>query len=100
MTTDQWITAGLPLAAVVIAMVRNEIGLAGVERHLSGRIGSLEKVIDARFATVDARFESLEKVIDARFAAVDARFEAARQDLLRVEQVMDARIRHLEDQNR
>ena len=100
MTTDQWITAGLPLAAVVIAMVRNEIGLAGVERHLSGRIGSLEKVIDARFAAVDQRFASVNERFASLEKLIDARFEAARQDLLRVEQVMDARIKHLEDQNR
>jgi hypothetical protein len=43
------------------------------------------------------RFDSFEKVINAKFEAVDAKFEAAHQGLLRVEQVLDARLKHLEE---
>ncbi len=83
MTTDRWITAGLALAAVVIATVQNEIGLASLARHLKGSIETLGN-------TANTRFDSLEKLMDARF-------EAAHQSLLRVERVMDARIKHLEE---
>ena len=49
----------------------------------------------------NARFASLEAHFNTRFAEleklIDARFEAAHQELLRVEGVLDARLKHLED---
>ena len=49
----------------------------------------------------NARLTALEASVNARFAAleklIDARFEAAHQELLRVEGVLDARLKHLED---
>ena len=35
--------------------------------------------------------------VNAKFEAVTARFEAVRSDLLRVEGVLDARLKHLEE---
>jgi len=46
---------------------------------------------------VNQRFDDLKDLINARFAAVDARFDTAKAELLRVEQVMDARVKHLEE---
>jgi hypothetical protein len=47
------------------------------------------------------QIERLEKHMDAQFvslrAEITARFEAAHQALLRVEGVLDARLKHLED---
>ena len=90
MTIDQWITAGIPLAAVLLGILRNEFAIGGVNRN----IDSVETHLSQRITDLDtkltSRIDSLEKVMDARF-------EAARQGLLRVEQVMDARIRHLEE---
>lgn len=43
------------------------------------------------------RIDALERVISAQFDAVDAKFAAAQQGLLRVEQVVDARLKHLEE---
>lgn len=40
----------------------------------------------------------IETKIDALREVLDARFEAAHQNLLRVEQVLDARLKHLEEQ--
>jgi hypothetical protein len=40
---------------------------------------------------IDHRFDALEQILNARFAEQKA-------DLLRVEQVMDARLRHLEEE--
>ena len=104
MTTGQWITAGLPLAAVVIAMVRSEIGLASLERHLKSSVNSLKDNMNERFQGVNERFQGVNERFTSLEKLMDARFESARQDLLRVEQVMeqamDARIRRLEDQSR
>lgn len=46
---------------------------------------------------MNCRFTALENVVDSKFDDVYARFGEAKQELLRVEQVMDARLRHLEE---
>ncbi len=46
------------------------------------------------------QIESLRNEINARFEAVYARFEAANQALLRVEGVLDARLKHIEEEHR
>lgn len=79
MTTDQWITAGIPLAAVLLGILRNEFSM----NTLSSRVGEVER-------HVFSRVDSLEKVMNAKF-------EAQTQALMRVEQVLDARLRHLEE---
>ena len=53
--------------------------------------------IERRFDSVNVRFDALERIMNAKFEAVDAKFEAQRQGLLRVEQVLDARLKHLEE---
>lgn len=70
---------GLPTLAVLIGILIN-----------SQRTDRLEKHMEAQIA-------SLRSEMNARFDAVDARFEAAHQALLRVEGVIDARLKHLED---
>ncbi len=53
--------------------------------------------IERWFDSVNVRFDALERIMNAKFEAVDAKFEAQRQGLLRVEQVLDARLKHLEE---
>ena len=53
--------------------------------------------IERRFDSVNIRFDALEKIMNAKFEAVDAKFEGQTQGLLRVEQVLDARLKHLEE---
>ncbi len=48
-------------------------------------------LISLLYITLSTKIDSLTKVIDAKF-------EAAHQNLLRVEQVLDARLKHLEEQ--
>jgi hypothetical protein len=79
MTLDQWITAGIPLSAVLLGILRNEFAT----NNLSARMGETER-------HVFSRVDSLEKVMGAKF-------EAQTQALLRVEQVLDARLKHLEE---
>ncbi len=50
----------------------------------------LERSLGARLDTVSVRIDSLEKVMESRF-------DAHRQMLLRVEGVIDARLKHLEE---
>ena len=46
---------------------------------------------------MDIRFDALQQVMIAKFEVVDAKFAAAQQGLLRVEGVLDARLKHLEE---
>lgn len=52
----------------------------------------------------NARISALETSVNARFSALEnlmaAKFDAAHQELLRVEGVLDARLKHLEDARR
>jgi hypothetical protein len=60
-------------------------------------IGFVIAYINARFGKSDARFDSLE----GRFDAIDKRFDDMRDlwraELRRVEEVLDARLRHIEE---
>ena len=63
---------------------------------------------NSRFAAVDKRFDDMQRNMDHRFAAVEQRFtgmdrrlddlkELWRAELHRVEEILDARLKHLED---
>ena len=72
-TTQAILTVGMPTLAVLVGIIVNN-----------------SRLTDLR-AYIDSRFKSLERVMDARF-------EAAHQQLLRVEGVLDARLKHLEEE--
>ena len=77
-TTQAILTMGMPTLAVLVGILVNNSQLSDLRAHM------------------DPRLSSIEKLMDARFDAVDARFEAAHQELLRVEGVLDARLSYLE----
>jgi hypothetical protein len=86
--------------AVGIPMLFNATLIGFVIAYINARFGKLDgkfETIDARFAAVDARFDA----VDARFDAVDKRFDDMRDlwcaELRRVEEVLDARLKHLEE---
>jgi hypothetical protein len=62
----------------------------------NSRLSDLRAHMDARFADVDKRFNEVAQ----RFDQVDRRFEETkelwRSELHRVEQVLDARLKHIE----
>ena len=108
----------IPTATVLIGMLvnnrqmdfmRSELG-AKIDR-VDARVDSLREEMSAKLARVDARIDSLREEMTAKFDRVDARidslrnemsarFEAQTQGLLRVEQVLDARLQHLEERYR
>ncbi len=60
--------------------------------------------VDSRFDSVDSRFESVNhrlESVNQRFDAIDRRFDEMRDlwraELRRVEEVIDARLKHLEE---
>jgi hypothetical protein len=70
--TQAVLTVGMPTLAVLVGILVNNSRLSDLKSY------------------IDRRFDSLMQVIDARFAEQKA-------ELLRVEQVMDARLRNLEE---
>ena len=63
----------------------------------NSRLTDLRSYMDARFGDVNTRFNA----VDTRFDAVDRRFDEMkdvwRSELHRVEDVLDARLKHLEE---
>ena len=63
----------------------------------NARLSDLRHYMDMRFNQVDQRFNE----VDRRFDRVDGRFEEMkdlwRSELHRVEEVLDARLKHLEE---
>ena len=81
------------MITVLIGMLINNARLGDV----NARLGDIRHYIDARFNQVDQRFNEM----DRRFDSVDSRFEEMkdlwRSELHRVEEVLDARLKHLEE---
>ncbi len=104
-TNEQlYIVIGIPmlfnatLIGLVIAYINAKIGR--VESKFDGAFGSVNSRFDAvnsRFDAVNARFDG----VDRRFDAIDRRFDDMRDlwraELRRVEEVLDARLKHIEE---
>jgi hypothetical protein len=70
------VTAGLPTLTVLVSLLINNQRLTDLSRQMEFRFSDLEKRMDQRFAEHREMFRS---------------------ELYRVEQVMDARLKHLEE---
>jgi hypothetical protein len=60
----------------------------------NARLGYLRHYMDARFNRVDQRFNEMDRKMDHRF---DDMKDMWRSELHRVEEVLDARLKHLEE---
>lgn len=88
--TDQTVqlalSVGVPTLAVLVGILINNSRLSDLRSHM-----------DSQFASVDRRFDA----VNQRFDDVNQRFDDAkdvwRAELHRVEKVLDARLKHLED---
>ena len=93
--------------AIGIPMLFNA-GLIGILlAYINDKFTAVDQrfvVVDNRLASmeqsIDRRFASLEQSIDRRFSALDQRLDDLRDlwraELHRVEEVLDARLKHLE----
>jgi hypothetical protein len=88
--TQTILTAAVPTLAVLIGILVNNSRLSDLRAHMDARFGDMKE-------TMDARFGDMKETMNARFGEVAAEFRNVRSELLRVEQVMDARIKHLEE---
>ncbi len=82
------------LAAYALAMAPTVLAvLIGILIN-SSRVADLRSYIDARFSEVSRRFDEMDRKMDLRFADMK---ETWRSELHRVEEVLDARLKHLEE---
>lgn len=79
--TQVLLSVGIPTLAVLIGILLNTKQIERLEKHM------------------DSQFGSLRSEMGSLRSEMNARFEAAHQALLRVEGVMDARLRHLEERD-
>ena len=82
------------LLAIALASVPTMITvLIGILIN-NARLGDLRHYMEARFNEVDHRFEEMDRKMDHRFEDMKAMW---RSELHRVEEVLDARLKHLEE---
>jgi flagellar capping protein FliD len=82
-------TVGVPTLAVLVGILVNNSRLSDLRSYMDWRFESMEK----RFEVMDKRLDSLERRFDQRFDDLKATWRA---ELHRVEEVLDARLKHLE----
>ena len=85
--TQLYLAIGIPASLFALNFIAILWQARGLERSFNVRFDAMERIMNAKFDGVDAKFD-----------AVNAKFEAQTQGLLRVEQVIDARLKHLEEQ--
>jgi hypothetical protein len=89
-------TVAVPTLAVLMGILINNSRLGDV----NNRIADLRSYMDTRFNEMDRRFGDRFNDIDRRFDEVDRQFRAVkelwRSELHRVEEILDARLKHLE----
>ena len=78
------------MLVVLIGILLNNSRLSDLRSDLNGRIGELRSQMDTRFNDVNVRFDN----VDRRF---DEMKDLWRSELHRVEEVIDARLKHLEE---
>jgi chaperonin cofactor prefoldin len=85
-------TVGVPTLAVLVGILVNNSRLSDLRSYMDWRFESIEK----RFESMDKRLDSMEQRSDQRLEDLK---ETWRAELRRVEEVLDARLKHLEHEN-
>ena len=98
------VTAGLPTLAVLVSLLINNQRLTDFERRIDQRFGDMDQRFDQRFSDMGQRVDERFADMGQRFTDTNQRIEAAKEtlraEMYRMEQVLDARLRHLEQANR
>jgi uncharacterized coiled-coil protein SlyX len=85
------------MLTVLIGMLVNNARLSDIKTDINARLGDLNARIaetNARIAETNGRIAELRSHMDLRF---DETKELWRSELHRVEEILDARLKHLED---
>ena len=82
---------------VGVPMLFNATLIGLVIAYINAKVGRVESRMDARFDAVNTRFDA----VNTRFDAINTRFDDMRDlwraELRRVEEVLDARLKHIEE---
>jgi len=76
-------TAAFPTFAVLAGILINNQRLNDISRNIEVRFGEVNRNVDIRFAEVNRRIEDSKDIL--------------RAEMFRIEQVLDARLKHLEE---
>jgi hypothetical protein len=83
--------------SIGVPMLFNAILISILMAYINAKIGTVNTRIDG----VDARIAGLKENVNQRFTSLDQRFDDMRDlwraELRRVEEVLDARLKHLEE---
>jgi hypothetical protein len=89
-------TVGVPTLAVLVGILVNNSRLSDLRSYMDWCFESMNQ----RFESMDKRFESMDRRLDDMERRSDRRFEDLKEtwraELHRVEEVLDARLKHLE----
>jgi flagellar capping protein FliD len=88
---------GLLMAYINVKIDRSEIKLGAKIESLDAKFEARFQVIESRFQMVDAQFQIMDARLQAMEAKLDALRETWRAELRRVEEILDARLKHLEE---
>ena len=91
------LSVGIPTIAVLVGILLNNRQIDALRSEMRSEINSLRSEFNSRFETLNIRITQLDTRIDFLEKTMNARFDAAHEALLRVEGVMDARLKHLEE---
>lgn len=87
------LTVAIPTVTVLVGILVNNRQLDSLERRFSSEIGGVRGEMNS----LRAEMNSLRAEMNSLRAEMNAKFEALYQALLRVEGVLDARLKHLEE---
>ena len=91
------LSTAVPTVAVLIGILINNSRLGDLRADMNTLRADMNTRFDSSHSYIDARFDN----VDQRFDSVDQRFDDAkemwRSEMHRVEEVLDARLKHLEE---
>ena len=82
-TVQVALSVGVPTLAVLVGILINNSRLGDLRSHMDTRLSDLRAHMDSRFDAVDRRFDDIK--------------DTWRAELHRVAEVIDARLKHLEE---
>ena len=97
-----------PTLAVMIGILMNNARISDFKHYMDHRFNDMNDRFDRRFIDIDRRFDETDQraselrvEMNRRFDGVDRRFDEVkdiwRSELRRVEEILDARLKHLEE---
>ena len=99
--TQLYIAIGLPTIAVLTSLVIGLVQISGIREDMRGMRADMNQDLHAMRADMNQDLHGLRADINVKFEALNQRFDDMRDlwraELHRVEEVLDARLKHMEE---